>query len=162
MATQEELSEEAVQKAIVDLTEFCSVHSWKVLYSNKRINQFHNNTITLYENRRSEILYYIFLHEVGHAWMLGCDSTYPDRYRELVRNPLRYATVTYKIAKVQEEIEAWEVGKRVARDLGLPINESKFEKIRAQCLSGYMNWASKRRKRHGTESDITTSINSTV
>lgn len=155
---------EEVEDAITRLTEFCSVHSWEVVYSNKKENKYHNNVITLYKNRRAEILYYIFLHEIGHAWMLECDFTYRDRYPELVRTPLRYATVTYKIAKVQEEIEAWEVGKRLAKSLGLKINESKFEKIRAECLSSYMNWAGKPRKRkeYGTQSDITTSSNSTV
>lgn len=160
----QELNNEEVEQAISRLTEFCSIHSWEVVYSNKKENKYYNNIITLYKNRKAEILYYIFLHEIGHAWMLECDFTYRDRYPELVRTPLRYATVTYKIAKVQEEIEAWEVGKRLAKSLGLRINESKFEKIRAECLSSYMNWAGKPRKRkeHGTKSNITTSINSTV
>jgi hypothetical protein len=147
----QELSKEEVEQAIERLTEFCSIHSWRVVYSNKNKDYYHNNVITLYRKRRAEILYYIFLHEIGHAWMLECDFTYHDRYSELVRNPLRYATVTYKIAKVQEEIEAWEVGKRLAKSLGLRVNESKFEKIRAECLADYMNWAGKpRRKSNGT------------
>lgn len=159
-----ELDTEDVKDAITRLTEFCSVHSWKVIYSNKKVNSYHNNVITLYKNRASEILYYIFLHEVGHAWMLECDFTYHERYPELVKSPLRYATVTYKIAKVQEEIEAWEVGKRIAESLGLRINEAKFEKIRAQCLSSYMNWAGKPRKRkeYGTESNLTTDSKETI
>jgi len=161
---EENVDPEEVEYAITRLTEFCSVHSWEVVYSNKKRNEYHNNVITLYKNRRAEILYYIFLHEIGHAWMLECDFTYSDRYPELVRFPLRYATVTYKIAKVQEEIEAWEVGKRLAKSLGLKINESKFEKIRAECLSSYMNWAGKPRKRkgYGTQSAITTNSTSTV
>ena len=160
----EELNPQEVEDAITRLTDFCSVHSWEVVYSNKKENKYHNNVITLYKNRRAEILYYIFLHEIGHAWMLECDFNYSDRYPELVRSPLRYATVTYKIAKVQEEIEAWEVGKRLAKSLGLKINESKFEKIRAECLSSYMNWAGKPRKRkgYGTQSAITTNSTSTV
>jgi hypothetical protein len=141
-----ELDQEEVRASIERLTEFCSQHSWRVEYSNKKKNQYHDKVITLYAQRRLEILYYIFLHEIGHAWMLECDFTYQDRYPELVRKPLRYATVTYKIAKVQEEIEAWEVGKMLARSLGLRINETKFEKIRAECLTSYMNWASKPRK----------------
>lgn len=159
-----ELDQEEVKASIERLTEFCSQHSWRVEYSNKKKNQYHDKVITLYAQRRLEIFYYIFLHEIGHAWMLECDFTYQDRYPELVRKPLRYATVTYKIAKVQEEIEAWEVGKKLARSLGLRINETKFEKIRAECLTSYMNWASKPRKgrknRYGTTSaNIDTSDN---
>jgi hypothetical protein len=157
-----ELDEHEVQMSVERLTEFCSQHSWTVVYSNKKKNQYHNNVITLYQHRRLEILYYIFLHEIGHAWMLECDFTYQDRYPELVRNPPRYATVTYKIAKVQEEIEAWEVGKKLARSLGLRINESKFEKIRAECLSTYMNWAGKPRKRNGTKYNISAGVSSSL
>ena len=141
-----ELGQEEIQASIKRLTEFCSQHSWRIEYSNKRKNQYHDKVITLYAQRKLEILYYIFLHEIGHAWMLECDFTYQDRYPELVRKPLRYATVTYKIAKVQEEIEAWEVGKKLARSLCLRINEAKFEKIRAECLTSYMNWAARPRK----------------
>jgi hypothetical protein len=159
-----ELSPEEVEDAIAELTKFCSTHSWEVIYSDKKENKYYNNTITLYKNRRAEILYYIFLHEIGHAWMLECDFTYQDRYPELTRFPLRYATVTYKIAKVQEEIEAWEVGRKLASSLGLRVNESKFEKIRAQCLLSYMNWAGRPRKRkpYGTQSDITKNIKSAI
>jgi len=141
-----EIDQEEVKQSIERLTEFCSEHSWQIEYSKHKTNQFHKKVITLYALRRLEILYYLLLHEIGHAWMLECDFTFQDRYPELVRNPVRYATVTYKIAKVQEEIEAWEVGKKLARSLGLRINENKFEKLRAQCLTSYMNWAGKPRK----------------
>lgn len=144
------LTSSEITSNIEVLTEFCSRHSWEVVYSDKKEDYYHNNVIHLYRVRREEILYYMLLHEIGHAWLLECDFTYKDRYPELVRNPLRYATVTYKIAKVQEEIEAWDVGNKLAQSLGLRINPSKFEKIRAECLSGYMNWAGKPRKRNGS------------
>lgn len=146
MKYPKELDQEEVELSISRLTEFCAQHSWEVRYSAKKANHYYNNVITLFERRKLEILYYLFLHEIGHAWMLECDFTYQDRYAELVRRPLRYATVTFKIAKVQEEIEAWEVGRKLARSLGLRINEAKFEKIRAECLTTYMNWAGKPRK----------------
>lgn len=130
------------------LIEFSLQHGWIIEYSNKRKSHYHNNIITLSKHHKPEIQYYICLHEIGHAWMLDCDFTYQDRYPEMCRKPLRYATVTYKIEKVQEEIEAWEVGKKLARSLGLRINKSKFEKIRAEYLTTYMNWAGKPRKRN--------------
>jgi hypothetical protein len=157
-----ELDDFEVELNVKRLTEFCSQHSWSIVYSNKKNDQYHNKVITLYQNRKQEILYYILLHEIGHAWMFECDFTYRDRYPELVRNPLRYATVTYKIAKVQQEIEAWEVGKKLARSLGIRINETKFEKIRAECLSTYMNWAGRPRKRNGTKHNISEGVSSTL
>lgn len=143
-----ELTTTEIKKNIELLTEFCSEHSWIVKYTSKsREGYYYNGVITLCRERRPEILYYIFLHEIGHAWMLTCDFAYKDKYPELARKPLRYATVTYKIAKVQEEIEAWETGKRLAHSLGMRINESKYEKIRAECLASYMGWAGKPRNR---------------
>lgn len=141
-----ELDLQEIQDSIEKLTTFCSQHSWSVVYSHKKENMFQNKVITLYAHSRIEIRYYIFLHEIGHAWLRECDFTFAERYPELVRQPLRYATATYKIAKVQEEIEAWEVGKKLALNLGLRINETKFEKIRAECLTSYMYWAGKPRK----------------
>lgn len=156
------LSSKDVESNISALTEFCSQHSWEISYSDKKESQYHNKVISLYQSRRREILYYIFLHEVGHAWLLECDFTYAERYPELVRTPLRYATVTYKIAKVQEEIEAWEVGRRLAKSMGLNINQSKFEKIRAESLSTYMNWAGRPRKRNNGTKPNTTSISDSI
>lgn len=140
-----------IQGNIEKLTTFCSQHSWSVVYSHKKENMFQNKVITLYARARIEMLYYIFLHEIGHAWLRECDFTFAERYPELVRQPLRYATATYKIAKVQEEIEAWEVGKKLALNLGLRVNETKFEKIRAECLTSYMYWAGKPRKGRKTK-----------
>jgi len=155
-----ELDREEVQENIDRLIEFCSRHSWTVVFSNKKNSRYHNKVVTLFAKRKLEILYYVFLHEIGHAWMLECDVTYQDRYPELVRSPLRYATVTYKIAKVQEEIEAWEVGKKIAKSLGLRINKIKFEKIRAECLATYMNWAVKSRKGRESKYGKTTTSSS--
>lgn len=142
------LPDDEVVLAMERLTEFSLQRGWVIEYSNKKKSVYHNNVITLSKHHKPEILYYLCLHEIGHAWMLECDFTFQDRYPEMSRTPLRYATVTYKIEKVQEEIEAWEVGKKLARSLGLRINQSKFEKVRAECLTTYMNWAGKPRKRN--------------
>lgn len=157
------LNEADIDRAITALTEFCSNHSWEVVYSNKNTDYYHNGIITLYRKRKSEILYYCFLHEIGHAWMLNYDEFYEEKYSELLRRPRRYGTLTYKISKVQEEIEAWNIGKLVAAELKLPINVSKFEKHRAECLSSYIRWASGLKgKKHGTESDDVASNNDGV
>jgi hypothetical protein len=38
----QELSSDEVEQAINRLTEFCSVHSWEVVYSNKKENKYYN------------------------------------------------------------------------------------------------------------------------
>ena len=141
-----EIPKDEVELSIKRVEEFCTQHNWEVVYTNNKIDESRNTTITLYRKRKPEILFYIFLHEVGHVWLQQCDFTYQDKYPELCREAPRYATMTYKIARIQEEIEAWEVGKNLARSLGLRINQSKFEKLRAHCLTTYMNWAGKPRK----------------
>ncbi len=148
------LNQADIEEAMSVLTVFCSQRSWEVVYSNKNQDYYHNNRITLYKKRKPEILYYNFLHEIGHAWMLNYDESYEEKYSELLRRPKRFGTLTYKISKLQEEIEAWDIGKMVATGLKLPINVSKFEKNRAECLSSYLRWASgSKGKKHGTESD---------
>lgn len=143
------LTEAEVESNIDRVEEFCVQHGWKLRFSSEKgADEYFKGTITLYEKRKPEILFYIFLHETGHAWLQECDFTYDDRFPELVRSVRRYATVTYKIAKVQEEIEAWEIGRRLAKTLGLRVNNTKFEKIRAECLTSYMNWAGSKRLQH--------------
>jgi Zn-dependent peptidase ImmA (M78 family) len=47
----------------------------------------------------------------------------------------------YCILKLQEEIEAWERGKKLADRLQLFINENNFSAKKLECLESYMDWA---------------------
>jgi endonuclease I len=49
-------------------------------------------------------------------------------------------TDKYRISLIEEEFEAWKRGKRLAKRLGIQLDEARFEKHKAQCLMSYINW----------------------
>lgn len=150
------LSKDEVELAIERLEKYCSKNNWKVVYTTRETNKFFNGVITLCKANPLEMMYYLFLHEIGHAWMLSYDYAYDDKYPELSRKTLRYSNPSYKIAIVEEEIEAWNIGKKIAKKLYLPINQIYFDKVRSECLMNYFNWATKKRKKYGTTNTVNT------
>ena len=46
-----------------------------------------------------------------------------------------------RVAKITEELEAWKRGERLARRLGIKINEEKFDKVRSDAIMSYIEWA---------------------
>lgn len=88
-------------------------------------------------------LYYL-LHECGHH-LIGMKEHherfgmgYPQTDPEITR------TFTHKLACLEEEFEAWHRGRKLARRLGLGIDEDEFDKLRRQCLKTYLSWANSR------------------
>jgi len=153
-----------IKKAIENLIVFCEHNQWKVVLSQKKEDMFCNGVITLNQNHTPEVLYYSLLHEMGHAWLLTCDPNYEEKYKELAKKPRRYSTMTYKIARLKEEIEAWDVGLTFIEAMSLPINRKNFERLRSECISSYISWISKKtpRKKHGTSSNNNAKCNGTV
>ena len=49
-------------------------------------------------------------------------------------------TDKYRISLIEEEFEAWKRGKRLAKRLGIQLDEARFEKHKAQCLMSYIHW----------------------
>ena len=42
---------------------------------------------------------------------------------------------------VEEEYEAWKRGKRLAKRLGIELDEERYEKHKTKCIMSYMHWA---------------------
>ena len=43
---------------------------------------------------------------------------------------------------IEEEVEAWKRGKRLAKRLGIGLYEDRFDAHKAECLMTYIRWAS--------------------
>lgn len=145
------LTEQEVWKNIDRLTRLCESFGWTVEYDmapkvrNRGLADSDKRTITLNASQTTENIYYVFIHEIGHMvgrlWTFGWDKKYDVLYHSERRN-----SATYKIARIQDEIEAWDYGLKFARDHKFRVNTTKYEKIRAECLTAYMMWATKRRR----------------
>ena len=105
----------------------------------------YTGTITINSNHAPEHRYYMLLHEIGHA-VLYARYDYDKKFQIVSRR--KYATLTYKIARVEEEMAAWNAGEEFARENKLPLNERSFRTLRSSALSSYMIWANTRRHPH--------------
>ena len=87
---------------------------------------------------------YALLHECGHALIRENWSKFSKEFpahAECGYDGRKNRTDSYRISLVEEEYEAWKRGKRLAKRLGIELDEKRFEKHKVQCLMSYMYWA---------------------
>lgn len=89
-------------------------------------------------------LYYL-LHECGHH-LIGFkehDERFGMGYPK-VDDPDHNGTFHHRFACLEEEIEAWNRGWRLAKRLRLRLSRQDFDKVRLECLKSYVRWANGR------------------
>jgi len=102
---------------------------------------YETKEVMINSRKHAESRFYTLLHECGH--ILINDNR--DRLFRLSREtqaimgqkPAR----NKRIAVLSEEVEAWKRGERLAKKLGLDINERKFDEARTNALMSYVEWA---------------------
>jgi hypothetical protein len=133
---------------IAKLEEYCEGRGWSVEYARGKLDEAvpTQNSIILNKRHKPEILYYFFLHELGHMLMVNDDPKYNEKYKILTERSVW--SQTYRVCRVEEEIEAWNKGLDLAMSLGLTVNRTKFEELKASMVSSYMLWANIRKHPH--------------
>ena len=101
------------------------------------------NQIVLNSRNHIEKRLYILLHECGHILINNNSS---DRVFSLSLDTEaimggKKVSRKRRVAKLAEEMEAWKRGENLASRLGIKINEKKFDKIRADSIMSYVEWA---------------------
>jgi hypothetical protein len=94
--------------------------------------------VSINTTRSTETQLYILLHECGHVLIHNNDNTVG--YRE-VQESFKERSNIHRVFSVMEEAEAWKRGKRLARKLGIEINEEKWNKDLSRALNKYIRWA---------------------
>lgn len=127
------------------LEDYCNGKSWVIEYrrAQKVKSDFAAITdkkIVIKKDRRPEITFYIMLHEIGHMMLCQNRNMYNERYNAVYDNFSR-ASMTHKIKLVEEELDAWKIGYKLAKRLKLYVNQRKFESVKVRCVSTYMSWA---------------------
>lgn len=90
-------------------------------------------------------LYYL-LHECGHH-LIGFtefDVRFGLGY-PYIDDPIVNVTFHHRLACLEEEIEAWVRGWRLSERLRLNLDRAEFDKLRIECLRGYVRWTNGRR-----------------
>jgi len=101
-----------------------------------------------------EIKVYLMLHELGHHqlrkdWDLfgiylpvsyeAENLLFYEKDKKLIRRNM------YLVSSLEEEYKAWDEGKRLGQEMGIRINEDKWESFRAKCLMSYIRYYAKKR-----------------
>lgn len=87
---------------------------------------------------------YSLLHECGHILQHQKKSVFNKsfKYQHYAQEDKRKArSYAYRISVLEEEIDAWKRGKKLAYKLKIDIDENKFEKYKAKYTMTYVNWA---------------------
>ena len=146
------------KQQISKLLEYCEGKGWVVRFTSKTPNSDFaypdSKLITIQSDRRSEITFYYFLHEIGHMVMCQNKAGYQERY-SAVFDDFHGNSQTYKIARVEEELEAWKTGLKLAKRLNLTVNRRNYEKIKSRCVTSYLSWAVNRKMKNQVKKAIT-------
>ena len=88
---------------------------------------------------------YGLLLECGHALIRKDWGKFSKEYSGRVQGDIDGRTARtelYRVATIEEEVEAWKRGKRLAKRLGIGLYEDRFDAHKAECLMTYIRWAS--------------------
>lgn len=99
----------------------------------------YNKTIYISTRQKKETQLFGLLHECGHL-LIQTNPTYKKNFpitNKVYKNKKFLHTNLLKMENLEEEIEAWRRGKKLAERLNIKLNEESFEKTRIECLRSY-------------------------
>lgn len=141
-------SETAVwQRQLDNLDIYASTQDWKIVVRDEVEDYADDSVASVFIKRRlnKETQTYITLHELGHL-VLFKHQDYGIRFASMCNARARkaYGTQVYRVGRVEEELAAWDEGRKIAQILGIPLNEKRYNRLRAHNVSSYMMWAQRR------------------
>ena len=93
-----------------------------------------------------KMLHYI-LHECGHH-LIGMEEHHERFGKGYPRSgdPKAINNYEHRLACLEEEMEAWHRGWRLANRLRLEVDREEFDKTRIDCLRSYVEWTAGKKK----------------
>ena len=127
------------------LERYCNDKGWEVEYVSRTNPSADSaligkNKLAIKKERNNELTFYILLHEIGHMMLCQNNRMYEERYNA-VFEAFSSASITHKIKRVEEELDAWKTGFKLSKRLKLYVNRRRFEQIKSRCISTYLMWA---------------------
>lgn len=101
-------------------------------------------TMTVHSGPEKQL--FMLLHECGHH-LIGFtkdDERFGKGYPFIGDSDVN-TTFHHRLACLEEEIEAWHRGWKLSKRLKLELDRDRFDKVRVECLKGYIKWANSRR-----------------
>jgi HD-like signal output (HDOD) protein len=103
---------------------------------------FCDDSITVTKQKKAQETVWLLLHEIGHYLVT---KKHPNRYkngyphREKPKKNLLKAV--HYVSILEEEIEAWNLGRELSKDLKFKFSVSEFEKYKTSMLKSHITWA---------------------
>lgn len=123
------------------LDGWCEDNGLTLSFEPVAVGEFKGRKVTVPSAYCPESQLFVCLHECGH-FIIDNDGT--NRYRRgwaARKDPRRNRSFSHRATLVVEEDAAWESGLRLARGLGICLNEERFDAYRYRRLKGYFMWA---------------------
>lgn len=131
---------------IEKLVAWCADRSIKVSFGKKENGVYETETkemiISCRAHPAKQVIY--LLHECGHH-LIGMKEHH-DRFGmgyPKVNDPNAVKTNAHRISCLEEEIEAWHRGWRLATRLSLNATREDYDVVRLVCLKSYIRWAAR-------------------
>lgn len=126
-----------LEDSLKAVLQFCSDNGLSVVFSDKKADQYSYATKTIFikTNKTKKRQFYYLCHEIGHYICLE-----QNEYLTASEKGYTYSSFTYRIAKIEEEYDAWKAAESFIQSKSLFIDK-EFEMIKALAISSYMIWA---------------------
>jgi hypothetical protein len=127
---------------LVHLVAWCGERGLEVDFAKRSMGVYHldDKKITISCRLSPERQVAILLHECGHH-LVGREEQhdrfgmgYPQTEPEVTK------TFHHRVACLEEEMEAWHRGWKLACRLGLKCDRALFDEVRLQCIRSYVKW----------------------
>ncbi|NBP04207.1 MAG: hypothetical protein EBU90_29780 [Proteobacteria bacterium] len=143
-AMQQYLGEMACVRDLDRLIKWCTKRGLTVYFKkheNGTYDEYYKSIMIAANASPAKQVVYL-LHECGHhlihqhpgepnRFAMGYDQT----------DPRITHTFQHRLACLEEEMEAWQRGRNLAKKLKLRIDDDALEYIRINCLKSYVKWA---------------------
>ena len=110
-----------------------------VIFGRDEDNAFYNEqnciTINTRQNLRSQL--HSLFHEAGHVLIRSNSKKFNEKYPGFMK---RKNSKSFKLSVLREEIVAWERGYKLAKRLGIDLDEKWWERHSEECIYDYVKW----------------------
>lgn len=99
--------------------------------------------IVISSSHGDEVALYCLLHELGHIILIKDKRRYKHAYG-IIWDSFSENSLTLRVTTLQEELDAWREGLKLAKSLKMKVQRRKYEIIKAKCIATYLPWASRK------------------
>lgn len=129
---------------LASVVGWCEARALRVVFGKRQAGIYDSGAKKIIISARAspERQLYYLLHECGH-FLVGLQEhheRFTAGYPAGARDPEVKKSFKYKITCLEEELEAWHRGWKLARRLKLNLNRDHWDVVRLECIRSYAEW----------------------